>query len=266
MIQNKNISIKIQFEHITLQQCYPLVLDYLSTLRGVIDDFLEKRLLTADWYHIKIEDKICGFFTIWEAKTITCFYLPVSQYVQVIFEHILQQFQIHSALVTTGDQLFLSLCLDFHKKIELQAYLFDGTQKYEVAPPKYPRNQLELVTSAQLSKMRELTGTFFDEFTDEDFRAQKQFFYCLRHQQQPLGYGVIVPNQLQTGYCCCGMITLAAFRRQGVGRSIQMHLADICREQHKIPISGCWYQNIASKSTIESAGRYSKTRTLHILF
>jgi hypothetical protein len=55
-------------------------------------------------------------------------------------------------------------------------------------------------------------------------------------------------------------------RCKGVGRSIQMHLADITRENGYIPISGCWYYNHNSKKTIESAGRYSKTRLLNVTF
>lgn len=62
------------------------------------------------------------------------------------------------------------------------------------------------------------------------------------------------------------MITIEEKRRKGVGRSIQLHLGDICIERGGIPISGCWYFNHLSKKTITSAGRYTKTRLLNISF
>jgi len=62
------------------------------------------------------------------------------------------------------------------------------------------------------------------------------------------------------------MITLEAKRQNGAGRSILIHLADICKENGFIPISGCYYYNHLSKKTIESAGKYSKTRLLNVSF
>lgn len=59
--------------------------------------------------------------------------------------------------------------------------------------------------------------------------------------------------------------TMDNHRRKGVGRSIQMHLAEFCRKKGLIPISGCCYYNHLSKKTMESAGCYSQTRYLDIL-
>lgn len=81
-----------------------------------------------------------------------------------------------------------------------------------------------------------------------------------------LGYGIIVPNVLLKKYWTCGMITLKQYRTKGVGRSIQIHLGDICRENNKIPISGSWYYNDLSRKTIESAGKYTTTRLLNVIF
>lgn len=52
----------------------------------------------------------------------------------------------------------------------------------------------------------------------------------------------------------------------GVGKNIQLLLANICRENNKTAVSGCWYYNTLSKKTIESSGRYTKARLLKVTF
>ena len=59
---------------------------------------------------------------------------------------------------------------------------------------------------------------------------------------------------------------LKDMRRRGVGRSVQLHLGDICRERGQRPLSGCWWKNEASRRTIESAGRYTTTTLVDITF
>ena len=76
----------------------------------------------------------------------------------------------------------------------------------------------------------------------------------------------MVPNKLQKGYVACGEIVLEQHRRKGVARSLQLNMAEICRNNGLIPIGGCWYGNIASKLTFDSCGRYSRTRLLNVTF
>jgi hypothetical protein len=168
--------------------------------------------------------------------------------------------------VATCDQLFLSLCLDFHKKIEMQAYFFDGTVMGDVRPAEYGREFLLEVKPEELPEVKANTGDFFDFVSAAWMESGEIKLYQLRVHDEVLGYGIIVPNTMLTKYWANGMITLVKNRQKGVGRSIQLHLGDICRENGYIPISGCWYYNHLSKKTIESAGRYTKTRLLNVLF
>ena len=62
------------------------------------------------------------------------------------------------------------------------------------------------------------------------------------------------------------MITRSDMLRRGIGRSIQLHLADICREHGCTPISGCWYKNHLSRKTIESAGRAMSSLLINVGF
>ncbi len=78
--------------------------------------------------------------------------------------------------------------------------------------------------------------------------------------------GIIVDNVIMNGCKGTGMFTNPKYRQQGVGRSIILHLKEICNEKGIIPLPGCWYYNHESKKTLESAGYISRTRLLRIEF
>lgn len=252
----------------TMDEIQPLLQQYLLTLNGATDDFWEEHVLNAKIYKITKDSQGIGYFAIYNKDKITQFFL-LDEYLylaQHIFRQILKDNQIKTAYVATCDQLFLSLCLDCHSKVEMQAYFFDGTVEGKVKPPEYGRETIFEVKPEEFELVKEKTGDFFGCLTEFELETKKATLYQLCVNQEVLGYGIIVPNKLQTKYWPVGMIVLENYRCKGVGRSIQMHLADICRESGFIPISGCWYYNHLSKKTIESAGRYSKTRLLNVLF
>ncbi|MHB8131074.1 MAG: hypothetical protein ACYDEX_19005 [Mobilitalea sp.] len=252
----------------TLDDIKVLMSQYLKTINGVTDDFWEAHVFGAVIYKILAEEKEIGCFAIFQNEKITLFYLQ-EQYIylaQPIFKQILEDYSIKTAFVSTGDQLFLSLCMDLHSKIELQAYFFDGTVMGEVRPPEYPRDTFFDVKPEELEEVLANTGEFFVPIAKEQLESGENRLYKLCENGEVLGYGIIVPNRLLTQYWPVGMIVLEHNRCKGVGRSIQMHLADISRENGYIPISGCWYFNQLSKKTIESAGRYTKTRLLNVTF
>jgi GNAT superfamily N-acetyltransferase len=78
-----------------------------------------------------------------------------------------------------------------------------------------------------------------------------------------LGVGIIERSILQEGYASVGMFTNEDFRMQGIGRTIIHYLKEWCYSNNLTPISGCWYYNINSKLTLESAGMVTKTRLLN---
>lgn len=252
----------------TFTELKPMVEEYLKTLNGVTEDYWEEHIMKAQFYKITLEQKEIGYIAIHNNEKITQFYLK-DQYVylaQQIFQQLIEEGKIKTAYVATCDQLFLSLCLDFQKQIELQAYFFDGTEQNEVRPAEYPRECLIKIDPEELEKVLIKSDGLFEPTTREQLETEEVMIYKLVVDQEELGYGNIVPNKLQTKYWACGMFTAENMRKHGIGRSIQLHLADICRENGYIPISGCWYYNHLSKKTIESAGRYSRTRLLNVIF
>ncbi|GHU83545.1 hypothetical protein AGMMS50284_7290 [Clostridia bacterium] len=264
---------KINFTKTSLQKAKTQIQEYANTLTCVTEDFWEEHIAKANIYEITLLDKNIGIFSIHNINTeekITMFYLEKSKIniSQEIFKRILDEFKIKTAFVTTGDELFLSLCMDFHKKVKMQAYFFDGTIKNEVRPAEYGRECLVEATPDELPEINKKTDNFFEDLdmTTQVLGKQKFSVYKFIVDNTEVGYGVIGRNEFATKYWGTGMIALEQCRKKGVGRSIQIHLAKICRENGAIPVSGCWYYNELSKKTTESAGRYTKTRLLYVHF
>ena len=122
----------INFIKSNTQEINPLLNEYLNTLIGVVDDFWEEHILTASIYLICEDDKSIGCFAIYKNEKVTMFYICPAyiRMAQDIFKKILSDFNARTAFVATCDRLFLNLCMDFHKKIEMQAYFF----KYGTIP------------------------------------------------------------------------------------------------------------------------------------
>lgn len=122
---------------------------------------------------------------------------------------------------------------------------------------------LSLATLADLEEIKKITGDFIDKHEE---RIEARQLYILRENGEFLGLGIIVDNVIMKNCKGTGMFTNEKYRQRGVGRSIILHLKDICHESGIIPLPGCWYYNHNSKRTLESAGYISKTRLLKIDF
>jgi len=246
----------------------PILEEYLQSLTGVVDDFWEEHILMADIYFIKKEEKVVGCFSIHNKDKITMFYIQ-HEYIhmaQDIFKKILSDFCVQTAFVATCDLLFLNLCLDFHKKVELQAYFFDGTRIMAVREPEYGRELLSEIKPEEIDEINRRTDDFFSFASQENYYKIGYKIFRLAENGIDLGYGIYGPGRLIPRYFYCGMVTIPEHREKGIGRSIQIHMADMIRENGGVPVSGCWYYNTLSKKTIESAGRYNSVRLLNVFF
>lgn len=237
---------------------------YVNGLSARYCDFLEYHILNSTIYSIFINGIHSGYFGIYDNTLLTQFFIPTWAFkdAQAVFSDVLKIHEIKNSFVPTCDETFLSLCLDKHSKVNLQAYDFEESNQ-PVLPAKYPREMLSLATLADLEEIKKITGDFTDKHEE---RIEARQLYILRENGEFLGLGIIVDNMIMKNCKGTGMFTNEKYRQKGVGRSIILHLKDICHERGIIPLPGCWYYNHNSKRTLESAGYISKTRLLRIDF
>jgi hypothetical protein len=236
--------------------------NYLNKLT-IVDDFWETHILDGEFYSIQGEEKIVGFFSIFKKTKITSFYLLDSQIkeAQKIFSDIISKFGIGSAFVATSDELLLSLAMDYHQKVEMQAYFFTDS-KTNAKEANWQRNLLSLATETDIP---EIMAT--EPYDDIEALVQSNAVYVMRKEDSTfLGTGIINPLKSMPNICAIGMSVSKQYRQLGIGRSILTYLKNLCYGSGKTPVAGCWYQNANSKKTLESAGFITKSRLLNILF
>jgi len=257
------------FPQTTREEIAPLVQDHLATLSGVYDNFLEDHILDAVHCRILEDDRAIGYLAVHEGNLLTQFHIGLSgmKSAQSAFEAALAHFKYESAFVPTNDELFLSLAMDRHVRIEKQAYFFLDSGN-TVRPPEYGRSCLHLVPRDQWTDVNGRTDNFFDEVFEPKVRDGHIPYeiYELRTEEGILGYGLREGTRIFTAYDAIGMYVMPRHREKGVGRSIILHLKDICAEADQGALPGCWYYNHNSKRTLESAGFVTKTRLLKVFF
>lgn len=236
---------------------------YLFSLSGVYDDYLEEHILSSQFYLMTYNKKKIGYFAIHKQELLTQFFIldEWMHMAQGTFNSILKAFNIKHAYVPTCDELFLSLSMDFHKKVNLQAYFFQETEK-EVEPPAFPKSMLRLANLSDVEDIKVLSDEFFSDLYQ---MVSDRKIYILE-DEEIYGFGVVENNRIHKTYKGIGMFTVEEHRQKGVGRSIILHLKDLVHTLGYDALPGCWYYNYNSKRTLESCGFVTKTRLLKIEF
>ncbi len=259
----------ITFVRTTREGCDDLFQAYLATLSGVYDNFLEDHILDSDCHRIQDGDRTIGLLAVHGNTMLTVFHIGLAdlRLAQPAFNAALATFGLSCAFVPTCDELFLSLAMDRHVRIEKQAYFFLDSGR-TMRAPEYGRASLLPVPREQWDEVNARTENFFDEVLAPKVRDGHVPYeiYELRSDDGILGYGLREGTRIFTGFDCIGMYVMPAHREKGVGRSIILHLKDICREAGQGALPGCWYYNHNSKRTLESAGFVTKTRLLKVFF
>lgn len=247
------------FTETTIEQSNLMFTTYLKSITGINDDFWEEHILGSKLYEINAGGRIIGIVGIHNNENMTCFYVDNSspRHAQPAFSEALDLLKPRYAFVPTNDELFLSLCMDNHRSIEMQAYFFSQGNK-DIRPPEFARGLLKL------AKPEDETDILDSEGVAENIRSGK--YYIMRENGIFLGQGFFNRQTLAPNAASIGMSVHPDHRIKGVGRSIIMHLSEMCREQGITPVCGCWYYNHNSKRTLESAGFITKTRLLKVWF
>jgi len=238
--------------------------EYLESLAGPYDDFLVDHILKSDFYLMTAENEEIGYFAICNEDLLTQFYM-IDEYMHLAqskLKNIIKSYDIKNAFVPTCDERFLSYALDLKKEIHLQAYFFKETDR-KVKPVSIPKGQLRLAVPSDIEMIKALSDNFFSDVTEE---TQDKKIYIFEDGDEVYGFGIVVENEIHKDHLGIGMFTVEKHRQKGVGRSIILHLKELCHSLGYKSLPGCWYYNHNSKSTLESCGYIANTRLLRIEF
>ncbi|MDF2531892.1 MAG: GCN5-related N-acetyltransferase [Clostridia bacterium] len=253
------------YKRSTITEIQPLIDGYIKTLSSPFDSYLEDHIVESDFFSIYIDGLAIGYFSFNKEFYITQFYLERKyiKYSQLIFKDILEQYQIKSALVFTGDELFLSLVLDQEILIKKQAYFFQDSGATIDEATLYQGGSFRLATKGDISLILQVSDDFFDSL---EARIERGEIFVFKDGEILLGAGIVEHGRVLKGYTSIGMFVNEQYRQKGIGRTIITKLKLWCYEKDITPICGCWYYNHNSKKTLESAGMLTKTRLLNVAF
>lgn len=260
--------IKIQFTSAPLAELRPLLQQHISALGSPIDSFLEDHILASTHYHMQQGEQTIGWTSIHQQSLITQFVLmPGYKHLgQRIFALVRKLEEVRAAFVPTSDEFFLAHALDEYRQVEKQAYFFQHDVQRPPYQPPVPLSHRP-ATVDDLSLIQHHTGDFFDKLAERIAEGQ---IYLTQRKDTPgnecAGFGIIDKGRLCLDVGSCGMFTVEAQRRQGIGAAIIAYLIDRCAELGLRPIAGCWYYNHRSKKTLEKAGMFTQTRLLKISY
>jgi len=255
-----------KFEPTTIEKISELMAEYIKTLSSPFDSFLEDHIIASDFYKIVKDSVDIGYFSIFEKKLLTQFYVKFKylKYAQEVFRDILDKFSIEEAYVCTADELFLSCICDVeNKEIKNQAYFFQDNKENPEPVKSYDGGVLRLAESEDIEIIKKISGDFFEDVPKQ---VEEKEIFIFAEGEEVLGFGITEKGQVVQGYTSIGMFTSVVYRKKGIGKAIITKLKKLCYENGEIPICGCWYYNINSKKTLESCGFVTKTRLLKVKF
>ncbi|AQR96313.1 GNAT family N-acetyltransferase [Clostridium saccharoperbutylacetonicum] len=228
----------------------------------LIESFFEEHVISSDFFHIVLDEEKIGYCGIYNKKLLTSFGLDnkYNYLAQDIFTKAKYLEQVSEALVPTGDEFLLSLCLDDFDSLHKQAYF---TRDLDLNNENNCAVNLRLAIPSDAQSIEKYSEDFFDDINKY---INNKFIYIAEKDNELVGFGIIEPGIIRNDLQSIGMYVREEYRRQGIGTCILNELKKIVKVRNKKAISGCWYHNYNSLRTQFKSGNYCWTRLLKVKF
>lgn len=250
------------------EEIQPFVESHLRENRITVDSFWEDHVLRSNHYKVTSGGQTAGYFAIHDKETLVLFRIleEYAGHAQEWFAKAKKYENVTNAMVVTGDEFFMSHCLDGFARIEKQAYFAIYTQK-ELPDERRKALTLRLADmdgdQDTLKRCEGFLDSEIEKIREGDENLQ---IYLAEHGRQVVGFGVIDYGRILRDTASIGMHVCEPYRRQGFAASLLQELKHIVQQKGCRAFSGCWYYNHNSKKSMESAGAYSKTRLVRFYF
>lgn len=242
---------------------------YFESNQITVDSFWEDHVVKSNHYQILLNHEVIGFFAIFDQTMLTLFHVfeAYAEHGQKLFHKVRQFEQVNHAFVTTGDEYFLSHCLDNYMRIEKQAY-FAIYRDVQIPSDMVKDIELVRVLTEQDTEVLKLAGDFFEEDTADRILNGSDYLqvYKVMDHGEVIGFGVIELGRVVKTSASIGMYVMEDKRQKGYAANILKALQKHVESKGYTARSGCWYYNHNSLKSMMRAGAYSKTRLLRVFF
>ncbi len=248
--------------------------DYLTSLAATFDGMWEAFTGMSRHREIRLDGEPAGYFCVNDEGQLLQFYVatPFENSAPEAFSTVVARDEVRGAMVSTADPLFLGLCLDFHRQVEVHTYLYRDPQRGEAPPAAAAEASLEVVEAGELDEVAELQRASLDQDPGdwlvgylENLIARREL-YALRAQGEILGTGEARVSESQPPFADLGVITMRRHRGSGVASHILWRLKQLCYQRRLVPICSTTADNVAARRAIAKAGFISRHRILKVAF
>jgi hypothetical protein len=244
--------------------------EYIKSLTGPQEAWLEEQTWNHSLYGISFNKRRIGYFCSDESCRVLLQFHVSANHIgesQEIFSFLIDHY-FKRAYVTTRDTLTLSLCLDYQKKVSLEAYLFQDNEKAIIELKGFEDICFGPATELDMEKINDVCGDFFGNLEEvkKRYSEPNNELFVLYSDKVLLGAGCVESKYCSSESANIGMFVNEDFRRKQIGSYITTKLKEYCYSKNLIPIAACYHANNASRKTLAKAGFTTKDRTIIVDF
>jgi len=245
--------------------------EYIKSLTGPQEAWLEEQTWKHSLYEICFNKQRIGYFCFdASCRMLLQFYVSDNHIreSQEIFQFLISNNYFKKAYVTTRDTLTLALCLEFQKKVSLEAYLFQDNERVKIELEGFEDICFRRATESDMEKINDVCGDFWGNLEEvkKRYSEPNNELFVLYSDKVLLGVSCVESKYCSPGSANIGMFVNEDFRRRQLGSYIVTKLKEHCYSNDLIPIAACYHANDASKRTLEKAGFVTQNRTIIVEF
>lgn len=177
---------------------------------------------------------------------------------ETIFRKVAKELGIKGAYCKSFDHLFLSVCVQFFKKISVDGILFRDHLNTPWKKELRPEISVRRGIAEDLDAIFAINDGFFENREEVEFYLKEGNLVLFEKGSELVGCGLYQRVIARKDDFDVGMLVNPCFRRQGYGSYMVSYLRMLCIEHKYRPICGCGYENIASRKCLENAGFISR--------
>ena len=258
----------IQFTKCKWEDIHSFVQSNIKEYRIKVDTYWDGFAIWSNHYLMTCGNETVGYFAINRKDTISLFnvFPYYANQAQELFARVKKYEEVTNAIVLTGDELFLSHCLDGFARIEKEQFNAIFTDK-DMPNRRNIRLRPVDFNSNDDKELLRLTGEYYSgSIAAHEEGRYHMDLYIGEDGGEAIGIGCIDKSRVVDDMASIGMFVYENKRHQGYGSSILRGMRDIVSEMGYRVFAACWHSNHNSKKSMESAGAYTKTRLVRFYF
>lgn len=249
--------------------------DYLRGLTAPMDGMWDTGFTNpAPHWELRIDGQAIGYVAVSDEGVLLQFYVEPGfiQQAGSLLDHAISELNVSTAMVSTIDPAFLSLCFDRNFKMTVNTYLYEI---YEMVAPKHPEADsvlLRLITAEELKRVTDMQNYCLGGSPGENEWLQgyssnliaRNEIYVMSQGDEWLGLGECRRSDTQSGVADLGVMVDPSFRGNGWATFILSSLIKVCADTGLKAICSTATENPASQKAIERAGFRTRNRILDV--